>query len=72
MIYMYVLFDSTLFLIPHITAITTSANYHIFRIRKIRKSITLSLKPFDNFRGFWGFWVFWGFFIFVFTIIFGF
>ena len=40
---MYVLFDSTLFLIPHITAITTSANYHIFRIRKIRKSITLSL-----------------------------
>ena len=49
---MYVLFDSTLFLIPHITAITTSANYHIFRIRKIRKSITLSLKPFDNCRGF--------------------
>ena len=54
MIYMYVLFDSTLFLIPHITAITTSANYHIFRIRKIRKSITLSLKPFDNFIGFFG------------------
>ena len=38
-----ILFDSTLSFIPHITAITTSANYHIFRIRKIRKSITLSL-----------------------------
>ena len=38
-----VLFDSTLSFIPHITAITKSANYHLFRIRKIRKSITVSL-----------------------------
>ena len=37
-----VLFDSTLSFIPHITAITKSANYHLFRIRKIRKSITVS------------------------------
>ena len=29
--------------IPHITAITKSANYHLFRIRKIRKSIIVSL-----------------------------
>ena len=36
-------FDSTLSFIPHITAITKSANYHLFRIRKIRKSITVSL-----------------------------
>ena len=27
----------------YITAITKSANYHLFRIRKIRKSITVSL-----------------------------
>ena len=27
------LFDSTLYFIPYITAITKSANYHIFRIR---------------------------------------
>ena len=38
-----ILFDSTLSFIPHITAITKSANYHLFRIRKIRKSITVSL-----------------------------
>ena len=38
-----VLFDSTLSFIPHITAITKSENYHLFRIRKIRKSITVSL-----------------------------
>ena len=38
-----VLFDSTLSFIPYITAITKSANYHQFRIRKIRKSITVSL-----------------------------
>ena len=38
-----VIFDSTLSFIPHITAITKSANYHLFRIRKIRKSITVSL-----------------------------
>ena len=31
------LFDYTLSFIPHITAITKSANYHPFRIRKIRK-----------------------------------
>ena len=42
-IYICVLFDSTLSFIPHITAITKSANYHLFRIRKIRKSITVSL-----------------------------
>ena len=41
--YLGVLFDSTLSFIPHITAITKSANYHLFRIRKIRKSITVSL-----------------------------
>ena len=34
---------STLSFISHITAITKSANYHLFRIRKIRKSITISL-----------------------------
>ena len=38
-----VVFDSTLSFIPHITAITKSANYHLFRIRKIRKSITVYL-----------------------------
>ena len=38
-----VLFDYTLSFIPHITAITKSVNYHIFIIRKIRKSITVSL-----------------------------
>ena len=43
MIYIYVHFDSTLSFIPHITAITKSANYNLFRIKKIRKSITLSL-----------------------------
>ena len=37
------LFDSTLSFIPHITTITKSANYHLFRIRKIRKSIIISL-----------------------------
>ena len=38
-----VLFDYTLSFITHITVITKSANYHLFRIRKIRKSITVSL-----------------------------
>ena len=38
-----VFFDSTLSFIPHITAITKSTNYHLFRIRKIRKSIIVSL-----------------------------
>ena len=38
-----VLFNSTLSFIPHITAIITPANYHLFRIRKIQKSITVSL-----------------------------
>ena len=38
-----VLFDYTLSFISHITAITQSANYHLSRIRKIRKSITVSL-----------------------------
>ena len=42
MIYIYVLFDSNLFFIPNITAITKYANYHLFRIRKIRKSINVS------------------------------
>ena len=37
------LFDSIISFIPHITAITKSANYHLFRIRKIRNSITISL-----------------------------
>ena len=32
-----VFFDYTLSFTPHITAITKSENYHIFRIRKIRK-----------------------------------
>ena len=32
-----VLFDSTISFIPHIDAITKSANYHLDRIRKIRK-----------------------------------
>ena len=32
-----VMFDSNLSFIPHITAITKSANYHLFRIKKIRK-----------------------------------
>ena len=36
-----VLFDSTLSFIPYITAITKSANYHLFRIIKIRKSLTV-------------------------------
>ena len=31
-----VLFVSTLYFIPHITAIAKSGNYQIFRIRKIR------------------------------------
>ena len=43
MIYIYVIFDSTLSFILHINAITKSINYHLFRIRKIRKSINLSL-----------------------------
>ena len=30
-----IFFDSTLSFIPHITAITKSANYHLFIIRKI-------------------------------------
>ena len=38
-----VLFDYTLSFIPHITAITKSANYPLFRIRKILKSFTVSL-----------------------------
>ena len=38
-----VLFDSILSFIPHIIAITKSANYYLFRIRKIRKSITVYL-----------------------------
>ena len=38
-----ILFDFTLSSIPHIMAITKSANYHLSRIRKIRKSITVSL-----------------------------
>ena len=38
-----VLLDYTLSFIPHITTISKSANYHLFRIRKIRKSITVSL-----------------------------
>ena len=38
-----VLFDSTISFIPHITVFTKSANYHLFRIRKIRKSITVSI-----------------------------
>ena len=37
-----VLFDSTLSFIPHIITITKSTNDHLFRIRKIRKSITVS------------------------------
>ena len=37
-----VLFDSNLSFIPHITVITKSTNYHLFRIRKIRKSTTIS------------------------------
>ena len=32
-----ILFDSTLPFIPHITAIIKSANYHLFRSKKIRK-----------------------------------
>ena len=36
-------FDSNLSFIPHITSITKSANYHLFRIRKIRKSIAVSI-----------------------------
>ena len=38
-----VLFDSTLSFITHIIAVTKSANYHLFSIRKIRKSITVSI-----------------------------
>ena len=34
-----ILFYSILSFIPHITAITKSENYHLFIIRKIRKSI---------------------------------
>ena len=36
-----VLFNSTLSIIPHITAITKPANYHLFRIRKIPQPITV-------------------------------
>ena len=44
-----VLFDYTLSFIPHITAITKFANYHLFRIINIRKSITVSItKTLDN------------------------
>ena len=42
-IYIYVLFDSTLSFIPHITAITKSANYHLFRIRKKNENQLLYL-----------------------------
>ena len=38
-----VLFDSNLSFIPHITAITKSANVHLFRIRKIQNSSTVYL-----------------------------
>ena len=38
-----VLFDSTFSFIPHIAAITKFANYHQIRIRKMRKSINVSL-----------------------------
>ena len=38
-----VLFDSTLSLFPHITAITKSANYHLSRIRKIPQSTSVFL-----------------------------
>ena len=38
-----IIFDNTLSFIPHITAITKFANYHIFIIIKIRKSITVYL-----------------------------
>ena len=40
---LHAFFDSTLSFIPHITTITKSVNYHLFRIRKIRKSITVFL-----------------------------
>ena len=36
-----ILFDYTLFFIPPITAINKSANYHLFKIRKIRISINV-------------------------------
>ena len=39
-----VILYSTISFIPHITAITKSANDHLFRIRKIRKSILPLLK----------------------------
>ena len=38
-----VLFDYTLSFIPHITVIIKSTNYHLFRIIKIQKSITVFL-----------------------------
>ena len=38
-----VLFDYTIYFIPHIAAIIKSTNCILFRIRKIRKSITVSL-----------------------------
>ena len=38
-----ILFDYNISFNPHITVITKSANYHLFRIGKIRKSITTSL-----------------------------
>ena len=38
-----VLFDYNIFFITHITAITKSANIHIFRISNIRTLITTSL-----------------------------
>ena len=42
-------FYSTLSCTLHITAITKSANYHMFSIRQIRKSLTVALtKTLDN------------------------
>ena len=38
------LFEPTISFTPHITAITKSANDHIYRIRIIRKSITIYLQ----------------------------
>ena len=40
---LFVIIYSTHSFIPHITTITKSANYYLFRIRKIRKSFTVSL-----------------------------
>ena len=38
-----VLFNSTISFIPHITDITTFSHYHLFSIRKIKKSIIVSI-----------------------------